>query len=66
MDIALYRAGEKIRTLTVTPNDGHWSWRVGRDQRGDAYTIRITALGGSSDIFDQSDNPFVIALPGEW
>ena len=66
VEIALCRGGEKIRTLTITPSDGHWSWRVGYDQRGDAYTIRITALGGSANILDESDNAFVIALPGEW
>ena len=67
VEIALYRAGERVVTLMpATPNDGRWTWLVGLAIRGDAYTVRISAVGFSEELFDESKRPFIIALPGEW
>lgn len=67
VEISLYRDGRKVKTLIqATPNDGLWNWRVCPEPRGDAFTIRINLLGRSDELFDESDNPFLIALPGEW
>ena len=67
IEIALYRGGDFVKKLMgATPNVGSWTWHVGYDQRGDAYSVRIGLVGQTDAVSDESDYEFVIALPGEW